>query len=196
MTETSPYRRLTDARELTALAHPVRLGIIELLSVNGPMTATELGESLGESPANCSWHLRKLAEHDFVEEAGGTGGRRRPWRVSSVGLRWHGDEATPEQRTAGRALEQLVTHRQVERYHAAVERMHTTDDGWSHAAFHWGTATWLTQAELAEVQSVIREVLGRHSERLTDPTSRPAGARVCELIAWGVPVDELAKPEE
>src|SRR4051794_21654441 len=75
-----PHRRLHDARELMALAHPVRMGIIEHLSVSGPLTATELADRLDESPANCSWHLRKLAEHGFVEEAGGGIGRKRPWR--------------------------------------------------------------------------------------------------------------------
>ena len=66
-------RRLRDPRALTAVAHPVRMGILELLSVEGAMTATELADRLDESPANCSWHLRKLAEHDFIEEAGTAG---------------------------------------------------------------------------------------------------------------------------
>src|SRR4051794_41982796 len=64
------YRRLSDPRELQALAHPVRIGIMELLTVGGPLTATELADRLDETPANCSWHLRKLAEHAFVDEAG------------------------------------------------------------------------------------------------------------------------------
>ncbi|MEO6512975.1 MAG: helix-turn-helix domain-containing protein, partial [Nocardioides sp.] len=80
----TPHRRLNDVRELKALAHPVRMGIIEHLSVSGPLTATELADRMDETPANCSWHLRKLAEHGFVEEAeGGTAGqgRKRPWQV-------------------------------------------------------------------------------------------------------------------
>ena len=35
---------------------------------------------LGESPANCAFHLRTLAKYGFVEEAGGGRGRERPWR--------------------------------------------------------------------------------------------------------------------
>ena len=67
-------RRLRDPRALSALAHPVRLGIIELLATEGPMTASGLADRLDESPANCSWHLRKLAEHEFIEEAEGLAG--------------------------------------------------------------------------------------------------------------------------
>ena len=82
-------RRLTDPRELRAVSHPVRLAILEHLTVEGPMTATALGTRIGESPANCSWHLRKLAEHGFVEEAPGGTGRQRPWRAASLGMRWN-----------------------------------------------------------------------------------------------------------
>ena len=56
--------------------------------MSGALTATQLADRLDETPANCSWHLRKLAEHAFVEEAGGGIGRQRPWQVRSVGLAW------------------------------------------------------------------------------------------------------------
>ena len=79
-------RRVTTASELKALSHPLRIDIIEQLGVRGPLTASELGEALGESPANCSWHLRKLAEHAFVEETHDGHGRRRPWRLVKLGL--------------------------------------------------------------------------------------------------------------
>lgn len=64
-----PMRQLTDPTDLRALAHPVRMSILEQLIVFGPLTASELATRIDESPANCSWHLRKLAEHGFVEEA-------------------------------------------------------------------------------------------------------------------------------
>ena len=62
--------RSNDARTLRALAHPVRVALIETLSVEGPLTATEAGERIGESPTTCSFHLRQLAKYGFVEEAG------------------------------------------------------------------------------------------------------------------------------
>src|SRR6476661_8960562 len=123
----TPHRRLSDPRELNALAHPVRMAIIELLSLSGPLTATELADRLDETPANCSWHLRKLAEHHFVEEAGGGIGRQRPWQVRSVGLALDESDATPSKIRAGRALEQMLLERQVTRFHRA--RAQLEDDG-------------------------------------------------------------------
>jgi hypothetical protein len=43
----------------------------ELLSVTGTITATQASEALGESPANCAFHLRTLGKYGFVREAGG-----------------------------------------------------------------------------------------------------------------------------
>src|SRR4051812_19836191 len=80
-------RKLRDPRELRALAHPVRLRLIQVLFELGTATATELAEHVGESPSNCSWHLRQLAKYGFVEEAGGTG-RQRPWRPVVRPLSW------------------------------------------------------------------------------------------------------------
>lgn len=183
------YRRLSDPRELAALAHPVRLGIMELLTVDGPLTATELADRLDETPANCSWHLRKLAEHEFVEEAGGGIGRQRPWRVRSVGLAWDDADATPGELRAGRALEEMLLQRQGARFQQA--RSQLIDDGereWAEAASSTQHASWLTVDELDELNLEVRAVLERYSDRLTDPAKRPAGSRLCELVAWGAPL--------
>jgi DNA-binding transcriptional ArsR family regulator len=187
--EAAAYRRLSDPRELQALAHPVRLGIMELLTVSGPLTATELADRLDETPANCSWHLRKLAEHAFVEEAGGGIGRQRPWRVSSIGLAWDDVDATPGELRAGRALEEMLLQRQVTRFQQARAQLH--DDGereWADAAASSQSASWLTAEELDSLNLEIRAVVERYTDRLTDPAKRPAGSRLCELVAWGVPL--------
>jgi DNA-binding transcriptional ArsR family regulator len=184
-----PYRRLSDPRELQALAHPVRLGIMELLTVSGPLTATELADRLDETPANCSWHLRKLAEHSFVEEAGGGIGRQRPWRVRQIGLAWDDVDATPTQRRAGRALEELLLQRQVARFQQSRDQL--LDDGehdWADAAASTQFASWLTVEELDDLNGEIRGILERYADRLTDPARRPAGSRLCELVAWGSPL--------
>jgi DNA-binding transcriptional ArsR family regulator len=162
---------------------------MELLTVDGPLTATELADRLDETPANCSWHLRKLAEHAFVEEAGGGIGRQRPWRVREVGLSWDDVAATPGELRAGRALEEMLLQRQVSRFQQA--RAQLLDDGeheWAEAASSTQFATWLTVEELDELNLELRAVLERYAERLTDPARRPAGSRLCELVAWGAPL--------
>jgi DNA-binding Lrp family transcriptional regulator len=167
----------------------VRLGIMELLTVDGPLTATELADRLDESPANCSWHLRKLAEHAFVEEAGGGIGRQRPWQVRQMGLAWDDVEASPGERRAGRALSEMLLQRQVARYLQA--RSQLLDDGdvdWADAATSSEHASWLTADELDALNLEIRAVLERYAARLTDPAQRPSGSRLCELVAWGAPL--------
>jgi hypothetical protein len=162
---------------------------MELLTVDGPLTATELADRLDETPANCSWHLRKLAEHSFVEEAGGGIGRQRPWQVCGIGLAWDEADATPGQVRAGRALEEMLLQRQVTRYQQA--RAQLADDGeddWAEAATSCQSASWLTLEELDDVNAEIRAILERYTERITDPAARPPGSRLCELVAWGAPL--------
>src|SRR5262249_20411466 len=79
-------RKITDARTLRALAHPVRIELLEALLHGGAQTATEAGERIGETPTTCSFHLRQLAKYGFVEEAGGGQGRARPWRLTTIGM--------------------------------------------------------------------------------------------------------------
>src|SRR4029453_885493 len=74
----SERRHLTSPTELRALSHPTRLTILTLLDEEGPLTATEAGERIGESPANASFHLRTLAKYGYVEEAAGGRGRHGP----------------------------------------------------------------------------------------------------------------------
>jgi DNA-binding transcriptional ArsR family regulator len=68
---------------LRALAHPLRLRLLELAVQEGSVTTTSASDRTGESSANCSFHLRLLARHGFlVPAAGGRDRRARPWRVS------------------------------------------------------------------------------------------------------------------
>src|SRR3954471_24664304 len=99
-----PPRELTDPKAMRALAHPVRLALLEALTDAGTLTATEAGERGGESPANASFHLRQLAKYGFVEEAEGGTGRRRPWKLRQLGMRWTDVQEDPETASAARAL--------------------------------------------------------------------------------------------
>ena len=108
-------RQISDAQTMRALSHPVRIALLEVLGVEGPMTATEVGERIGESPTTCSFHLRQLAKYGFVEEAGGGKGRARPWRMTSldIAIRGHDD---PEAELAADVLTGIFVERQRDRY--------------------------------------------------------------------------------
>src|SRR5215475_15177552 len=73
---------ISDPKTIRALAHPLRLDLLQLLGVSGPATAAQCGRVLGVSQASCSFHLRQLAKYGFVEDAGpGADRRERQWRV-------------------------------------------------------------------------------------------------------------------
>ncbi|WP_114597580.1 ArsR/SmtB family transcription factor [Renibacterium salmoninarum] len=70
---------------LKALAHPLRVHILESLSRFGPQTACSLGKILDESSGSTSYHLRQLAKHGFVQEIEGKGTARERWWQRSAG---------------------------------------------------------------------------------------------------------------
>src|SRR6266566_680104 len=108
-------RKLTDPRTMRAVAHPVRIALLEALATEGPLTATQAGELIGESPTTCSFHLRQLAKYGFIEEAGGGKGRARPWRMTTIGLSVTARE-DPESQLAEDALLRMFRERQLKRY--------------------------------------------------------------------------------
>lgn len=54
---------LTDPAVVDALAHPVRLDVLGYLMSVGPATASQCARAVGDTPSNCSYHLRVLASH-------------------------------------------------------------------------------------------------------------------------------------
>jgi DNA-binding transcriptional ArsR family regulator len=182
-------RRLTDARTMRALAHPVRIAIIEVLKVAGAMTATELGEQIGESPTTCSFHLRQLAKYGFVEEAGGGKGRARPWRMSQIGFSYSDAQDDPETEIAAGELSRMVRERQLNRYRAWQESRPSYPREWRDAAGDTEVLFYLTAEELKQLNGDVLDLLRtRYPERLTDASRRPAGAMPVDVLLFSFPV--------
>jgi predicted ArsR family transcriptional regulator len=182
-------RRVTDAADLKVLAHPLRLALLETVVTQGPVTASQAATLLGESPSNCSWHLRKLAEHDFIEEAPGGTGRQRPWQMRSMGMSWGADDAGPEERRAGDALSRVLLERWVDRFLTSTERLAAAEPEWRRAADLTQTMGWLTREELLEVNRAVADRIRAFEGRIAAPEERPEGSRLVEFVAWGAPVE-------
>jgi hypothetical protein len=160
--------------------------LLEALITEGPLTATECAERTGESPANCSWHLRQLAKYGFVEEAEGGVGRQRPWRAIPTGLRWDAGEPHTEFAAASDALDEVWLTRQFERFRSYLKHRHDEPAAWRSAALVGQSLAWLTEAELAEIGRLMTEILVRYIDRV-DPANRPDGARLIRLLTLGFP---------
>jgi DNA-binding transcriptional ArsR family regulator len=180
---------LTDPRAMRALAHPLRLALIELLWREGSVNATEAGAELRESQASCSFHLRQLAKFGFVEEVEGVRGRARPWRLSRRGLRVSNVQDDSEAEIAWAALERLLRDRQMGRYREWLEARSAYSRAWREAAYHTHHVAWLTLEELEGVAEQITAVfVGLFAERHDDPAARPPGALPVELLSIGYPI--------
>jgi DNA-binding transcriptional ArsR family regulator len=188
-------RKVTDARTMRALAHPVRIALVEALSLGGAMTATEVGERIGESPTTCSFHLRQLAKYGWVEEAGGGKGRARPWRIAAIGFSLSNTNDDPETDIAATTLSSLFQQRQLARYQTWQETKATYPRKWRNAATGSEYIFYLTADELDQFTDEMHELLMSRFpvERLTDPSKRPAGSVPVELLLFAYPM-ELPKP--
>jgi len=183
----SERRRLTSATELRALSHPTRLALLELLDSEGPLTATEAGERLGESPANCSFHLRTLAKYGFVEEAEGGRGRQRPWRITPEVQEVPEDELSAEAKVAAGAFLELLRDRDVERLRAwSATRQHYPQE-WRSAANEMRLSVYLTADELHGLSKVIEDTLAPYMDR-DSAGVRPAGSLPVSIGLHAIPL--------
>ena len=183
-----PDRRvITDARAMRALAHPLRVALLEVIRRDGEITASQAADLLGESPGNMSWHLHTLARYGFVEEAGGGRGRSRPWRVTSTSQTFQTGTSDPETSAAGEALERTFIERTYNQMREWWSRRLTYPVKWRRAAFVTDTVRYLTPAELVEVMGEIQAIYDRYADR-EEKETRPAGALPVRLYAHGHPL--------
>lgn len=182
--------QLTDPLALRALAHPIRLELIGLLRRGGPLTATQAGERIGESPASCSFHLRQLAKYGLVEEAGGGRGRERPWRATAVYTEWAARGSDDESDAAGALLSRVVVERYFEAALEWLERRHDEDPEWVDAAQLGDAVVYLTPAELRAVGSKIQALLEPYLRRQEGSETVVEGARAVNVIGLLFPLPE------
>lgn len=179
-------RRIMNSAALKALAHPVRLSLLEMLVTQGPKTASQAGLLIEQSASNCSWHLRKLAEHGFVREAQPLTGRNRPWRAVMEGLVW-GDGETADTSTAGDALTDVLIERELQRLRAARASHAQEPRDWRDATRVSRSQLWLTPIEAVDLSEAVVNLFHAYADRSSDPDSRPEDARLVSLVGWLVP---------
>ncbi|MFL6040470.1 MAG: winged helix-turn-helix domain-containing protein [Gaiellales bacterium] len=186
-----PFRRrqteLTDPRALRALAHPLRMRLLGLLRFEGPLTATEAGRHLDQSPANVSFHLRQLAKWGLVEEAGGGTGRQRPWQATSYYIGWPDVTESPEMAEAEQELARFIGRHQFASLMRWLEAKPQEPPRWQEAAAFDDTQMYLTAEELAELTARMRQLAEEFTRRTLSGEPPPEGSRLVTAMLYAFP---------
>ncbi|MDH6118660.1 helix-turn-helix domain-containing protein [Kitasatospora sp. GAS204B] len=173
--EHPPSSRTVDPRSLRALAHPLRMRILDLLGDHGPSTSARLAEQLGENTGTVSWHLRHLAEHGYIEEEEGRGTKRERW--------WRRKDRTLVLNT-GELQEDLQTREAMDVY-----RRHYLERTFQRAARALAvrpTGDWVGAGNMSDWGDV----------RMTPDQLRALGAELMAVIQRHVPDPEAPVPAE
>jgi len=169
----------TDVNAVRALAHPLRLDLLDLLRFEGPSTATRLAARVGQSSGATSYHLRQLARHGYIEEAPGRGGRERWWRYR-------------ERRTvlsAGASRSRNLLAELLSREAHALDRFlsqRSWTPEWEEAAFLQSRALRLTAAELEELRGRIEQLVAALPPG--DAPDAPPDSMPVRLLTFAFPV--------
>jgi DNA-binding transcriptional ArsR family regulator len=177
-------RRVTEPSALRALSHPLRLRILELLELEGPLTATEAATHLDTTASNLSFHLRLLAKHGYVVDTGDGVGRNRPWRLVDTPVTVKVDDLDEAGRDAIRVFIGAVA----DRYRANALRWLGMRDRfpkrWRNAASDSHLVLHMSAEELsavaASIDALLQPYLARGSRR-HEPGTAPVSIIVSTL---------------
>lgn len=183
--------RTLDLESLKGLAHPLRVQLLDALSVHGPATASGLAERLGESSGATSYHLRQLARHGFVREVEGRGsGRERWWERSPGGIQLNPTqlERSPSAQAAARLVLNEWERNRSELLHDFLARgMQELPDVWIDSSTVSTANLWLTAEQLADVVKRWMEFTDTELEQYRDQQHVP-GARPVQVHFNAFPV--------
>jgi DNA-binding transcriptional ArsR family regulator len=192
-------RRLEmDAPALKALAHPMRVQILQILRMQNRASVTSLARELGETTGATSYHLRQLARHGFVEEfdAGEPGekraGRQQRWwrmavdQVHMTGFDFLADEDTRE--AAGFLLREYHAERsrRLANWFATATRW---PKAWQRASSDLDAGLELNPAQTRALADELAAVVEKYREMTPG-----RGARRVDVQYAVFPVDRAVEP--
>jgi DNA-binding transcriptional ArsR family regulator len=163
-----------DSAKLQALAHPLRMRLLAALRLQGPATATELARRLDTNSGQTSYHLRKLAEVDLIEDdPDRSTGRDRSWRASHWVTSWSSMDFRddPDDRAADALLVGQVARLHGRWIDEALAARDGWDEAWLGAADMSDWALHLTPTTLRAMVDEITDVVRRYRahEEIDDP---------------------------
>jgi predicted transcriptional regulator len=109
---------------LRALAHPLRLDLLDLLRVHETLTAAECARLLETATKVCSYHLGVLAGQGLVVRADepSADGRERPWRRAADEFDTTASPGSDQDQQARTAVRQVTAQRDLDLFTVFLER--------------------------------------------------------------------------
>ncbi|MBB1509696.1 helix-turn-helix domain-containing protein [Tessaracoccus sp. MC1756] len=166
----------TDPTRIRALAHPIRLALLDYLSGVVSATATQCAEVIGESVASCSFHLRTLAKHGYITRAESGDAKSRPWQVAARRQRQMFSAEEPESLPAVLALGTAVVTQEARRLTAFLEAAPGLPTEAIDRTLVSHTSLWVTHDEHEELMDAVLALFERYRDRNADESLRPEGA--------------------
>ncbi|MEV7095990.1 helix-turn-helix domain-containing protein [Amycolatopsis sp. NPDC051045] len=184
-----PAKRVLTGADLKAfykaLANPVRRDILSYLGKHGEANSTSVAKALGESTGTTSYHLRKLADLELIEEIEDRGdGRERWWKSRSTDIYTPpGLELAPDEREAMLKLGALKLSHDL----GLVTRAYTgyeTSEGWNQI---YRGGLHLTKEQVTSFVEEYQNLLWKY---VTEPGHHPPGSRALAVRLIVVPEEE------
>jgi predicted transcriptional regulator len=181
---------------MSALTHPVRLNLLNHLMAAGPATASQCARAVGDTPSNCSYHLRTLARHGLVAPEESRDGRERPYRALITGLSVEGinDEPGSPRQVSATAFVALAVQLEQQRVRDYLTHRDRVPQRWREADSHGTYTLRMTPEELND--------LGERLDALIRPflaatrADQPTGTELVHLGLHAFPTDSAAPPKD
>lgn len=170
---------------MRALAHPVRLAILELLHERGTATATECAADVAESPQACSYHLRTLARWGLIRKAESDDGRETRWQLAARSITFSGGPDSPAADAAAAALKATVLDRDRRLVDEFLAREQELSQEWRKAASFLTGSVYATPEEVDELSDRVIELLKPYERQ--SRVDRPEGARRVHFMFRAIP---------
>ncbi len=190
--------QISDLEQVKALAHPLRMRILETLVVSPPMTTKQVAERLGEKPTRLYHHVDKLEKVGLIRlthTRQNRGATEKYYeaiaRSFRAGAELFSDDSTGEQEAAFVPMIRTIfdtTTNELMRLATAQESASLVDDEGvlSYIEMH------LTQDEVDKVQAKLQDVL-EYLQNSDDPAQKPGdeGLRKYRLTLAYYPLDRF-----
>jgi DNA-binding transcriptional ArsR family regulator len=194
--ESAPALRSSDPAVLRALAHPLRVEILAVIDELEEATATQIAERVGESPSNCSFHLRTLEKAGFIVRAEAKG-TSKPWKSAHRSRDLRPDPNDVDSVRSSSTIGALYVQHEADRM---IRFLQAHGNGrlpeWVDGVTVNISTFWATPDELARFAEDVAHLADRFRDR-HDPANRPVGSHKSHFFATLNPdLDEPATGEQ